>query len=166
MRLNIYSYQKQNILTQIKEKEKQTMTYSMYFVMGLIIGGLIGTIITYILMHDRFTKKMQHQEIVQFIRRMRRLKGNGKVEIMERSIKQFTKKCLNFYAESFKTFKQKDYDAIADFIIIYDSQKHPYHNIQYNGMENVGAIQVFEKQIISEEEIQKNICENFRRIIG
>ncbi|EKD24961.1 MAG: hypothetical protein ACD_80C00142G0003 [uncultured bacterium (gcode 4)] len=141
------------------------MTHSMYLILiGSGIGGLIGIIITYIVMHKRFTKKMQHQEIVQFIRRMRRLKGNGKVDIMERSIKRFARKCLSFYYGSFEDFNSKNYDAIGHFIRIYDSQK--YYSIQDDGLGNAyTTIQTYRKNI-SEEEIQNKICENLRLIIA
>jgi len=163
-KLNMYISFKTNILIQ-NEKEKKTMTHVIYYVLCLIFGGIIGSIIMYVCICDHYAIQRQKKEIRYVINGIKRFKRDGKIAVIKRAIKIFAHRCMDFNPESFRAFGKREFDNIASALSIHENQKYQYTST-YN--DTVGIVhplsQIFTH--VSEAETQKKICENLCQAIG
>lgn len=163
--LNVYILKKQNSFTH-PQKKGDHMSHWIYFLLGITIGGLIGIVATYILVCGYYTRKMQQQKIIRFVRAMKRLSKTGNYPMVKESIKKFAEKCMNFNVESFKAFQGKEYETITHCVSMYQHQ-----NLHSTYNDGTGTTQLFREMFendsnISENETQKKICKSLCQIIG
>ena len=141
------------------------MTHVIYYVLCLIFGGIIGSIIMYVCICDHYAIQRQKKEIRYVINGIKRFKRDGKIAVIKRAIKIFAHRCMDFNPESFRAFGKKEFDNIASALSIHENQKYQYTST-YN--DTVGIVhplsQIFTH--ISEADTQKKICENLCQAIG
>jgi hypothetical protein len=129
----------------------------------LIVGFLIGGIVMCFYMYDKYNKKEQKRKIARFIREMKRLKKAGKTVSVEKAVKIFSERCLNFDQKSFRALKRTEFDTIANILLAYDNASFAYPNNQDYGIENNRAQMI--EATTSREKIKNLIEELLKKII-
>jgi hypothetical protein len=140
------------------------MSHWIYFLLGAGISGLIVMIVTYSFVCSHYTKKEQQRKIIKFIRSMRRLSRDGKIELVKNSIKIFAKQCIKFNVDSFSVFSKKEFKTIAHCVSMYQYQN--YHSTHDDGIGVTPVFQEMSDNYISEDETQVKICKSLCQIIG
>ncbi len=122
------------------------------YLIVFLLGGLFFGIVIYVYMRQKSLFKNQKRKIAHFIKGMKRLKKAGKTANMEKSIKTFAERCMNFDRESFMAFKKPEFVDIANILLSYDNEHVPYPNTQENTVENVVMVYTSEACILHEVE--------------
>ena len=140
------------------------MSHWIYFLIGAVAGFFSGGVATYLLVCSHHAKKVQQQKIIRFVRAMKRLSKTGQYPMVKESIRKFAKQCINFNAESFRTFRRKEFHVIADCVSVYQNQG--LRSTYDDGIHGTHIFQEAFDNRISEDETRIKICKNFCQIIG
>jgi hypothetical protein len=129
-----------------------------------ILGMLLGMVVVYLWMSNRYITKKHQKQVASFVARMRKLNKIGKTKTIDRSIESFAYQCMEFGSQVFLNFKIAEFTSIAHHISRYDNQKVGYQNMQDDVMNTIQLPQN-PQEYITNEEVHTKICEIFRKII-
>lgn len=90
-------------------------------IMGLFIGGLIGSLVTYMYMYDQQNVNQQEQKILNFIKTMK--SKEKKSFDKTKAIQEFARECLQYDPGA---FKKVDMDVFKRVIELLWKDSYPY----------------------------------------